>query len=375
MSKIFNENVDADVLKKCDDFRNKINSKMSYVSKLSSDILDLIWLEKLEEACPYIDNIIRNPKLTLIREEEVMKIEKVRKINVDSVKNLAKHSFYIEKINEDNDVQPSKILEIRNEETYNIYENRFIYTLLDKLNRFIREKEIMLEKFNANDYKLLTYEASTISLSEKINIELNISSTADLKESNDDKFNKKIDDIKNRLSKIKKYTSNWDKSEMIKSLKRAHVHFIIPPIKKTNIILKNPNFQIATKLWEFLSKYEENNDNQVNGLSSKGNEMLINILNHSFFTNFIVLDSVKKTKKEQRESLSNYAFIMINEEIKRIVSLLYDCGIRITDEEILKMVADAIAEERNKRVIDSDDVKLQFKDAINDYMERLQEYL
>ena len=375
MSKIFNENVDADVLKKCDDFRNKINSKMSYVSKLSSDILDLIWLEKLEEACPYIDNIIRNPKLTLIREEEVMKIEKVRKINVDSVKNLAKHSFYIEKINEDNDVQPSKILEIRNEETYNIYENRFIYTLLDKLNRFIREKETMLEKFSANDYKLLTYEASTISLSEKINIELNISSTADLKESNDDKFNKKIDDIKNRLSKIKKYTSNWDKSEMIKSLKRAHVHFIIPPIKKTNIILKNPNFQIATKLWEFLSKYEENNDNQVNGLSSKGNEMLINILNHSFFTNFIVLDSVKKTKKEQREALSNYAFIMINEEIKRIVSLLYDCGIRITDEEILKMVADAIAEERNKRVIDSDDVKLQFKDAINDYMERLQEYL
>lgn len=375
MSKVFNENVDVDVLKKCDDFRNKINSKMSYVSKLSSDILDLIWLEKLEEACPYIDNIIRNPKLTLIREEEVMKIEKVRKINVDSVKNLAKHSFYIEKINEDNDVQPSKILEIRNEETYNIYENRFIYTLLDKLNRFIREKETMLEKFSANDYKLLTYEASTISLSEKINIELNISSTADLKESNDDKFNKKIDDIKNRLSKIKKYTSNWDKSEMIKSLKRAHVHFIIPPIKKTNIILKNPNFQIATKLWEFLSKYEENNDNQVNGLSSKGNEMLINILNHSFFTNFIVLDSVKKTKKEQRESLSNYAFIMINEEIKRIVSLLYDCGIRITDEEILKMVADAIAEERNKRVVDSDDVKLQFKDAINDYMERLQEYL
>lgn len=375
MSKIFNENVDAEVLKKCEDFRNKINSKMSYVSKLSSDILDLVWLEKLEEACPYIDNIIRNPKLTLIREEEVMKIEKVRKVNVDSVKNLAKHSFYIEKINENDDVQPSKILEIRNEETYNIYENRFIYTLLDKLNRFIREKETMLEKFNANDYKLLTYEASTVSLSEKINIELNISSTADLKESNDDKFNKKIDDIKNRLSKIKKYTSNWDKSEMIKSLKRAHVHFIIPPIKKTNIILKNPNFQIATKLWEFLLKYEENSDNQVKGLSSKGNEMLINILNHSFFTNFIVLDSVKRTKKEQRESLSDYAFIMINEEIKRIVSLLYDCGIRITDEEILKMVADAIAEERNKRVIDSDDVKLQFKDAINDYMERLQEYL
>lgn len=375
MSKIFNENVDAEVLKKCEDFRNKINSKMSYVSKLSSDILDLVWLEKLEEACPYIDNIIRNPKLTLIREEEVMKIEKVRKVNVDSVKNLAKHSFYIEKINENDDVQPSKILEIRNEETYNIYENRFIYTLLDKLNRFIREKETMLEKFNANDYKLLTYEASTVSLSEKINIELNISSTADLKESNDDKFNKKIDEIKNRLSKIKKYTSNWDKSEMIKSLKRAHVHFIIPPIKKTNIILKNPNFQIATKLWEFLLKYEENNDNQVKGLSSKGNEMLINILNHSFFTNFVVLDSVKRTKKEQRESLSDYAFIMINEEIKRIVSLLYDCGIRITDEEILKMVADAIAEERNKRVIDSDDVKLQFKDAINDYMERLQEYL
>ena len=375
MSKVFDENISEDIKKKCEEFSNKIDSKMKYTSKLSSDVLDFEWLTRLEEACPYIDNIIRNPKLTLIREEEVIKIEKVRKVNVDTVKDLAKHSFYIEKLDENNDVQPSKILEIRNEETYNIYENRFIYTLLDKINRFIREKEKLLDNFNADDYKLLSYEGSTYASKEKIKIEVNISSMVDLKESNDEKFNNKIDEVRKRLSKVKKYTSNWDKSEMIKALKKAHVHFIIPPIKKTNIILKNPNFKVATNLWEYLLKYEEDEDNQIKGLNTKGNDMLIGILNHSFMNNYIVLDSVRKTKKEQKECLSNYAFIMINEEIKRIVSILYDCGIRITDEEILKMVADAISEERNKRAHDSDDVKLQFKDAINDYIERLEEYL
>ena len=150
---------------------------MRYRNEISSDLLNLEWLDLLENACPYIDNIIRNPKLTLIREENVNKIEKVRKTSVESVKNLAVHSQYIEKIDDlTKDVQPSKLLEVYNVETYNIYENRVIYTLLDKLNRFIRNKEQLIEDYESKNSKLLEYKGNTQVGLERINIKLQIGS-------------------------------------------------------------------------------------------------------------------------------------------------------------------------------------------------------
>ena len=115
MDKLYGK-IDKKISDDCIEFNKNIESNMRYRNEISSDLLNLEWLDLLENACPYIDNIIRNPKLTLIREENVNKIEKVRKTSVESVKNLAVHSQYIEKIDDlTKDVQPSKLLEVYNE--------------------------------------------------------------------------------------------------------------------------------------------------------------------------------------------------------------------------------------------------------------------
>ena len=176
MDKLYGE-IDKKISDDCIEFNKNIESNMRYRNEISSDLLNLEWLDLLENACPYIDNIIRNPKLTLIREENVNKIEKVRKTSVESVKNLAVHSQYIEKIDDlTKDVQPSKLLEVYNVETYNIYENRVIYTLLDKLNRFIRNKEQLIEDYESKNTKLLEYKGNTQVGLERINIKLQIGS-------------------------------------------------------------------------------------------------------------------------------------------------------------------------------------------------------
>ena len=47
-------------------------------------------------------------------------------------------------------------------------------------------------------------------------------------------------------------------TDLIKSLERAHVAFVRSPIKRTNVILKNPNFQKAMELWQaYIASYEE----------------------------------------------------------------------------------------------------------------------
>ncbi len=350
---------------------------MHFISEVASDSISFDWINQLEFVCPYLDNIIRNPKVTLINESDVVKIEKARKITVESVKDLSKHTHFIDKIDPiTNEVKPSKILVLRREETFNTYENRFIYTLLSNLSRFMMKKEALLESLDTKSDKLLEYMASTNNGSEKINIELKISSNKMNGNKTNNDFEDEIESIKMKVKKIRDYISSWKRSEFITSLDRAHVSFIIPPIRKTNMILKNPNFQIAMKLWEFLQTYDEKeNESSKGGIDTEGDEILKGILNDAFLMDYFVLDSISSKRKDQKLKLSQYAVIMISQQIKRAVALLLNSGIEITDEEILSMISNEIKSEKNKRLVGSADVKNKFKSVMEEYIERTQDYL
>ena len=175
MAKTFNIEVDEHLKNKCDLFIKNIKSGMHYKADLDSNLNSLEWLEILEECFPYVDNIVRNPKVALITETEVQKIEKAKKIGVESVKDLAKHTNYIEKIEKNRDVRPSRILVLLREETFNTYENRFIYTLIHEVSRFVLEKEEMLKKLDSKNEKELEYSSSTENGEERLKIELRIS--------------------------------------------------------------------------------------------------------------------------------------------------------------------------------------------------------
>ena len=122
-------------------FRKKLASEMSYKSTYNGDALSFDWIDIVEEACPRLDIIARNAKVALVQEANVELIEKAKRITVESVKDLARHTNYINKFDEaTQSVEPGKILDIRNEETFNIYENRFLHTLIYILDRFVYER-------------------------------------------------------------------------------------------------------------------------------------------------------------------------------------------------------------------------------------------
>lgn len=375
--KLLETQVDEEMIKKCDTFLKKIKSDMHYTANYSGDLMTFDWVDEIEAACPFIDNVIRHPKLTLIQEENVVKIEKSKKINVSSVKDLAKHTNYISKIDKKTkDVEPSKILDIRNEETFNIYENRFLYTLLDSLNRFLIKKEELLNNFQVKDDKVLEYAAFTVTGDEKVNIEVRLTSSTLPKEIKDKNIEDSIESVKGRVKRIREYLTSWEKSEMYKALEKAHIPLVIPPIKKTNIILKNPNFQVAVNLWNFLQTYDfVDKTSSSDGMENDGDDKLRGFLDHSFLIDFFIMDSISKTKKEQKQKLSEYAILMITKEVYRTVSLLLDIGVDITDDELLKIISKEIKNERNNRLIGADDVKKKFKNAMDEYLERTQDYL
>ena len=377
MAKIENLPEDQYTNEKSEKFIKNINSDMHFRSEFSANESNFDWLNEVEFALIYLDNIVRSPRVILVNEEEVVKVERAKKITVASIKNLARNTHFIEKIDDaTKDVQPSKILEVRSEESYNTYENRFIFTLIDMLTRFIARQEEALKDIKNDSSKTLQYAASTTINGERVKIELNINSQEETKLDNDKETQEKLKEIKERIKKIKQYLTYWNKSEFIKNLIKARASFVIPPIKKTNLILKNPNFQVATRLWEFLYSYGLNDQEDVkSGVDTSGTNTLKEILDDSFLTQYFVLDSISQSKREQKEKLSKYAVVMLQQQVQRAVSILLNSGVKITDEQILEMLADEIKKERNKKTVGKTDIKKKFMSAMDEYLESTQNYL
>lgn len=358
-------------------FLDKLKSEMDYKSLYNGDLISFDWLEKIEFACPYIDIIVRNPKLTLIQEENLVKVERSKRITVASVKDLAKHTQYIEDVNKKtNDVRPSKILDIRNEETYNIYENRFLYTLINDLHRFVANKEKLLDNFELNKNKTLEYKASSMTNKEKVNIELKVSSNSLPSKQDDKKLEEEINHVKKRLKRVNDYLFSWDKSEMVKALAKEHVNFVSPPLKKTNILLKNPNFRIAVRLWDFIRTYDlDKKDESKESDDNNSIDVMKKFLDHSFLIDYAVMDSMVKLKREQKKNMTQYAVVILTEEINRVMDLLASCGYKTNEDELLSLIVKQLKDDKRDRLVGAEDVKKKFKSAMEEYLERTQKYL
>ena len=358
-------------------FLDKLKSEMNYKSLYNGDLISFEWLEKIEFACPYIDIIVRNPKLTLIQEENLVKVERSKRITVASVKDLAKHTQYIEDVDKKtNDVRPSKILDIRNEETYNIYENRFLYTLINDLHRFVSDKEKLLDNFEINKNKTLEYKGSSVTKLEKVNIEVKVSSTSLPTKQDDKKLEEEINDAKKRLKRVNDYLSSWDKSEMVKALTKEHVNFVSPPLKKTNILLKNPNFRIAVRLWDYIRTYDlDKKDDSKESDDNNSIDIMKSFLDHSFLIDYAVMDSMVKLKREQKKNMTQYAVVILTEEISRVMDLLASCGYKTNEDELLSLIVKQLKDDKRDRLVGAEDVKKKFKSAMEEYLERTQKYL
>ena len=369
--------IDEIVKKKKNKFLKSLDSNMHFKSNFLGDSLSFEWIDQIEFSCPYLDIIVRNPKLTLIKEERVVNVEKSKKVTIESIKDLSKHTNYISKYDKKkNYVEPSKILNIFNEETYNIYENRFLYTLIRYIETFISTKEEELKNFKYNDTKLLEYNATSQTGFEKVSIELRLNSESTNNKKPDSKFDEELKIAKARIKRIKDYIKSWHSSELFKELEKAHVALVNPPIKKTNILLKNPNFQIAIKLWDYLQKYDMQEKDIIRpNIEKNGKHPLQEFIDHSFLIDYFVLDSISKTKKEQKEKISKYAILLLTEEIRRTIKLLNNMGIDIEEKKLLEMVAKSLNEEKNDRLVGVDDVKKKFKNAMDEYLERMQDVL
>lgn len=371
--------IDKSVKQSTNLFLKHLDTKMAFESTFVSDLLDFEWLDIIENACPFVDVVVRNPKVQLIREESIVLVEKSKKTDVASIKDLAKNTQRIKSYNKKTDeVEPTKILDIRNEETFNIYENRLLYTIIILLDKFLARKERQLKDLELKDTKVLEYKGTSFTKNENVEISLTVNSSSLPKGDLNKEAKDRIKDIRKKIKRIRTFVTSWQHSQMFKSLSLEHAKIIEPPLKMTNVLLKNANFKEAIKLWEYLYKFEFSNHQDLEEDSKYGISRLIkSYLDKGFLKDYSIMQSMTASKKEQKDQMCEYALILLKEELKVTTSLLKKCGYIKNEEELLKLLGkDLVIDNKAKSPSVSEEaIQKKFKNIMNEYLEKTQEKL
>lgn len=314
--------------KKKENFNKKINSTLEVKLDYDKVDCDYEWLDIMEDTIRYLDNILRNPNRFIVNEEEVIKIELARRVTVESIKHLSRNTNLIQDYDKKTgDVKPSKILNINKEESFNTYENRFIYSLIQNMKSFIARKKSMnqiSESSTLKDNKTLTYNGTSKVGDEDIKISMQLDSKIDNKNPIKDESGLSIND---RIEKLELQISDLTSTDVYRNLAKLHIALVTSPIKKTNVILKNVNFQYAVKLWNYMQENIDGNFKRIKDSKTyKDDGELKNYIDESFLLNYLAVDSLNKkttTEEEKKE---------IKEEVnQRIVNTMLDQMLSVDD--------------------------------------------
>ena len=100
------------------------------------------------------------------------------------------------------------------------------------------------------------------------------------------------------LAKIDEGLEQLHQTEIFKLLAGKRATLVKPPLKMTNVLLKNVNFQYAVKLWNYLNdNFVSRNDIIRDERSYEDKSLLLTMYNESFLLNYLDFDLIETKDK------------------------------------------------------------------------------
>ena len=235
----------------------------SHIGKVYYRVVDLDWVEAIESTLVYIDKAIREQRRFIEVTEEVVPIEKARNITTESVRHLAQHTNLIARV-EGTDVTPERILNIQREESFAIYENRFLYTLLQKLAYFVGLRYKALSDAPNDSFSKVNIHRDFQVFDEKVEYDLSFSIESHTNTKVD--LNADVSTLSGyeRVLRIRTVLGDFLSTPLMRELTGCEP--VRPPILHTNLMTKNPNFKKSLDLWNYIETYTKP------GYQAAGNE-------------------------------------------------------------------------------------------------------
>ncbi|MBQ2944241.1 MAG: hypothetical protein IJD93_06095 [Ruminococcus sp.] len=219
-----------------------------------SRVIDMDWVEAIEDAIPYIDKAIREQRRFIIQNEDIVPIEKARKITSESVRHLAQHTNLIARV-EGDDVTPERILDIQREESFAIYENRFLRTLLVHASRFVDDRYKEMKHAPNDSYQKIHMTRHLVLNHQVLDFELTYANESHEQKEFD--INADVSTLTDfqRVRRLRRVLADFSASPLIRAL--TSTEMVRPPIQRTNLMTKNPNFKKCLDLYLFITSYKK----------------------------------------------------------------------------------------------------------------------
>ena len=345
-------------------------------------VVDEQWLNVVEEGISAIFNIVDKPRRFITTSEEVVPVALAKKITADSVRHLSQNTQYIN-TNAAGEIQPTHILNVTTEESYDLYENRFVYHLIQRLFAFVDKRtDVIFWATGDETCNVMSMESKVDDAYEEISykVEMTIKNRQSLVENDEDNMDifKRIDRVR-RLSRTLRTSSFCD---LMNGCARVR-----SPIQRTNLMMKDPDYRKCYQLWQFIESYDEvgytieERDTALQFDEEYLLQMYTNMItNYTVFKSLLESDPRKMTEiaEEKREPVKPKFIKEIKEEEVEDRNLP-DVEIRrVFVEEVTQAQLDAEAKleeetAKNKKLEESM-ASLQFQmDSLSQQLEQLEQ--
>lgn len=294
------------------------NNTIEQKNRVLHKVVDEQWLTVIEEGITAIFNIVDKPRRFIATSEEVVPVALAKKITADSVRHLSQNTQFVN-VNAQGEIQPTHILNVTTEESFDLYENRFVYHLIQRLFAFVDKRtDVIFWSTGDETCNVFNMESKIDDAYEEISykVEMTIKNRQSLVENDTDNMDlfKRIDRVR-RLSRTLRTSSFCDIMNGCAKVRS--------PIQRTNLMMKDPDYRTCYQLWQFIESYDEvgysieEQDTAMEFDEEYLLQMYINLINNYTVFKSLLEDSRNLTElaKEKREPIKPKFIKEIKEEI------------------------------------------------------------
>lgn len=288
-------------------------------NRILHKVVDERWIGTIEEGIDAIYNIIDKPRRFVTTKEEVVPVALARKITADSVRHLSMNTQFIAS-DEDGEIQPTRILNVSTEESYDLYENRFVYHLIQRLFTFVDKRtDVIFWSTGDETCNTMSMESRVDDAYEEISykIEMTIKNRQSYAENDSDHM-----EVFKRIDRLRRMVRNLRSSSFCELM--AGCAMVRSPIQRTNLMMKDPSYRTCYKLWQFIESYDEvgytieEQDSALEFDEEYLLQMYTNLItNYTVFKSLLEADPRRMTElaEEHREPVKPKFIKEIKEEI------------------------------------------------------------
>lgn len=228
------------------------NNTLQQKNRILHKVVDERWLTVVEEGVQAIFNIVDKPRRFIATTEEVVPVALAKKITSESVRHLSQNTQFIN-MNPAGEIQPTHVLNVTTEESFDLYENRFVYHLIQRLFTFVDKRtDVIFWSTGDETCNTMSMESKVDDAYEEISykVEMTIKNRQSYVENDTDNMDvfKRIDRVR-RMSRTLRSSAFCD---IMSGCARVH-----SPIQRTNLMMKDPDYRTCYKLWQFIENYDE----------------------------------------------------------------------------------------------------------------------